>query len=143
MENFWSLTGNWRKSFFVFGDCINIWLSAGLGAKSVILEGQAGAVGESLTQKLVFGVYSGVGYDFSRAASGKPKEVCVPCTNAGHFIPHNDIRRSRSYLLLFCLQVLFFPFSLLHLHVLLPLKPNLVFGDKHICFESFTRRPIL
>lgn len=33
------------EKFFVFGDCMNIWLSAGLG---VILAGQAG---ESLTQK--------------------------------------------------------------------------------------------
>lgn len=36
------------EKFFVFGDCKKIWLSAGLG---VILAGQAGAVGESLTQK--------------------------------------------------------------------------------------------
>ena len=46
-----------------------------------------GGRGKSNTKKSVVRVYSGVGYDFDRGASGKTREVCVPCTNTGHSIP--------------------------------------------------------
>lgn len=66
-----------------------IWLSAGLGVKSVSFGGADwGGVGDSLTQikSFIRANTGGVGYDFGRGAGGKMKEVCVSCTNAGHFI---------------------------------------------------------
>lgn len=90
MENSLEPRRELDEKFFVFGGCINIWLSAGLGFKNCYFGGAGwGGRGKSKTKKSVVGVYSGVGYDFGRGASGETKEVCVPCTNAGHFIPQS------------------------------------------------------
>lgn len=79
VENFWSLIGNWVKSFWFWRLHENLAVGAVRCKKRYFGGGRLGRSGKVKHKKLVVGVYSGVGYDFSRGASGKPKEVHM-CT---------------------------------------------------------------